>query len=77
MTLSDLSQLSAKELKRIQRINTFSFHSFMLASVFFFARAFSEINPVILLVSFGMAITARAFYSNIKTVASLRHQRSN
>jgi CRISPR/Cas system endoribonuclease Cas6 (RAMP superfamily) len=72
MTLSDLSQLSAKELKRIQRINTFSFHSFMLASVVFLARAFSEINPVILLLSFGLALSARSFYTNIRAVRALR-----
>lgn len=77
MTLSELSRLSSKELKRIKRYNSISYHSFMLASVFFLARAFSEINPVILLVSFGMAVTARAFYSNIKTVETLRHQRSS
>lgn len=77
MTLSDLSQLSIEELKRLKRINTFTFHSFMIASVALLARAFSEINPLILLLSFGLAITARAFYANAKAVEKLRHAKQD
>lgn len=75
MKLSDLNRLSAKELKRLKRYNSISYHSFMLASVAFLARAFSEIDPIILLLSFGLAISSRAFYTNMKTVESLRHER--
>ncbi len=76
MTLSELNELTLPELKRLKRINSLSYHSFMLASVCFLARAFSEINPVILLVSFGLAITARAFYTNVRMVESLHHARN-
>ena len=76
MTLSDLNELSLSELKRLKRINSLSYHSFMLASVGFFGRAFSEIDALILLISFGLAIIARAFYSNARMVESLQHARS-
>lgn len=76
MTLAELNKLSLKELNKLKRVNSVSYHSFMLASVCFLIRACSEINPIVLLLSFGLAITARAFYSNIRTVDLLRHERS-
>lgn len=75
MKLADLNRLTTKELKRLTRYNSIAYHSFMTASVVLMVRAFSEINPLILLISFGLVISARAFHANMRALKSLRHAR--
>jgi hypothetical protein len=72
MKLTELRRLTSKDLKKMERINKLSFHSMMIASVVLFARAFSEISPLFLLVSFGLVLVSQAFYSNARLVRNLQ-----
>lgn len=73
MTLPELKKLSHKELSTLKKFNSLSYHTFMLASIFFLARACSEVNAIVLLLAFGCAITAYTFYSNVRVLRSLQH----
>lgn len=77
MTISDLSNLSEKELKKLKFGNSAAFFIFMLASMGFLLRAFIQADTIILLLAVGIAVSARAFYSNTKTLEALQHQRLN
>jgi len=46
-----------------------------LISVALFARAFSEINALFLLFSFGLVLVSQAFYTNAKLMRKLRQNR--
>jgi hypothetical protein len=72
MKLTDLRRLTRKELKSMERFNKLSFHSMMLTSVVLFARAFSEINPLFLLFSFGLVLVSQSFYANAKLIRNLQ-----
>lgn len=75
MTISDLSNLSEKEIKKLKFGNNAAFFSFMLASMGFLLRAFIQTDTILLLLAIGVAMSARAFYSNTKTLEALQHQK--
>lgn len=75
MTTEDINQLSPQQLRMLKRHNLLSFHSFMLAAVVLLFRAFSDINAVVLLLSFGLMLVARMFYQNARFIDSLRENR--
>ena len=75
MRLTDLRRMTLEELKKVERFNKLAFHSMMLTSVVLFARAFSEINALFLLFSFGMVLVSQSFYTNAKLMRKLRENR--
>lgn len=77
MTISDLSNLSEKEIKKLKFGNTTAFFIFMLASMGFLLRAFIQADTIILLLAIGVAFSARGFYANTKALKALQHQRLN
>jgi hypothetical protein len=63
------------ELKKMERFNKLAFHSMMLTSVVLFARAFSEINALFLLFSFGLVLVSQAFYTNAKLMRKMQRSK--